>query len=112
MHLILAIRFRLTALAACIAVANVHGVSAQTAGPAAVQQSRIQQPVTPQSTGQTGSPATKNTPTETDNDNEKQFAPQPFVHNTEFAPVLGVVDRSGFSIHNPPPQPQVDADPQ
>ncbi len=51
----------------------------------------------------------QNATTKPTNANSEPFIPQPHVENTEFAPILGTVDRSGFSIHNPPPQPQVAA---
>ncbi len=112
MHLKLAVQKSLTVLATCMVVANVQGVFAQTAGPTVMQPSRIQQPVTLHSADQPSSDqpsslAAKNPSTESEAVDEKLFAPQPFVHNTEFAPEMGVVDRSGFSIHNPPPQQQV-----
>ncbi len=56
-------------------------------------------------TGVTGKPQSS-VPTA---NSDKLHIPQPYIETTEFAPNVGIVDRSGFSIHTPPPQPQVAA---
>lgn len=135
MHYSLSIRYSLNALAACIAIANVNPLHAQYGGPGTLvqkphAQQSIERPVgqfVGQPIGQfvgqqaepTQTPAVKEEKSKTDlaeskkatkpNAEEKLFTPQPHVVNTEFAPVMGSVDRSGFSVHNPPPQPQVSA---
>lgn len=125
MRFTLSIRNGLTALAACIAFdsvsplhaqnvqpstqnARTQAVGPQTVGPGAVvQPSKTQTNPIQQPTGQVGS--LKPAPAKPNAANDKLYAPQPHVQNTEFSPVLGSVDRSGFSRDNPPPQPQVAA---
>jgi len=134
MRFTLHIRNSLSALAACIAFANANPLFSQNASQtpfpsqnSQLQQQRVQQPsmqqpsmqqpavqsgdlthpANAQAAGQTAVPAPKIAILKPNAANEKLFAPQAYVENTEFAASVGIVDRSGFSIHNPPPQPQV-----
>lgn len=134
MRFTLKIRNSFSALAACVAFANVNTLFTQnlfSQNPAQLQvlqnppvQQRVQQPRLQQPNVQSGvltppvkspSPAQAAAPNPNNPGNkpiaanQQLHAPQPYVENTEFAPTLGTVDRSGFSIHNPPPQPQVAA---
>ena len=80
-----------------------------TQKPNTTQQPASQLPAGRPTPSQAGATAPKNPTTKSDSANEKLVAPQPHIESTEFSPMMGSVDRSGFSIHNPPPQPQVAA---
>jgi len=131
MRITLNIRNSLSALAACIAFASANPLFSQNASQTQfpsqntqmqqqwVQQPRMQQPAVrlgvltqpanAQAAGQTATPALISVLSTPSAANEKLFDPQAYVENTEFSASVGILDRSGFSIHNPPPQPQVAA---